>query len=267
MTDAELAVVNADGLQIANYVNGGGGLYAQAEAPSLATATATATATINSSGAINTIVVNNGGAGYTTVPAVTLTGGGFTTPATATAVLTGGVVTSITFSGGSGYISAPTVTIAPPPAGVTPWGWLTSVVPGTVPPVNVGPSGVTPLNIKITAAGQTTFPTLQVANITTGPWQNYFTGVVSPLSTVVTEDFPSGTARSLILTAASVALKANTVTINTTPPATPPTPILEANSDTGAFNNDDITKANNSTATPSNAPVFDVGTAATSMKL
>ena len=48
---------NADGLQIANYVNGGGGLYAQAEAPSLATATATATATINSSGAISTIAV------------------------------------------------------------------------------------------------------------------------------------------------------------------------------------------------------------------
>ena len=180
MTDAELAVVNADGLQIANYVNGGGGLYAQAEAPSLATATATAMASINSSGAVNAIVVNNGGAGYTTVPAVTLAGGSFTTPATAVAVLNGdgnhpGQVTSITFSGGSGYISAPTVTIAPPPVGVTPWGWLTSVVPNTVPPVNVGPSGVTPLNIKITAAGQTVFPTLQIANITTGPWQNYFT--------------------------------------------------------------------------------------------
>ena len=208
MTDADLAVVNADGLQIANYVNGGGGLYAQAEAPSLATATATATATINStSGAINTIAVTGGGAGYTTVPAVTLTGGGFTTPATATAVLDGrrGYRRSA-FSGGSGYISAPTVTIAPPPAGITPWGWLTSIVPVAVLlPVNVGPNGVTPLNVKITAAGQTTFPTLQVANITTGPWQNYFTGVASPLSTVATEDSPSGTARSLILTAASVA--------------------------------------------------------------
>ena len=126
-------------------------------------------------------------------------------------------------------------------------------------------TGVTPLNIKITAAGQTTFPNLQVANITTGPWQNYFTGVVSPLSTVATEDFPSGTARSLILTAASVTLKTNTVTINTTPAATPPTPILEANSDTGASNDDDITRANNSTT--SNAPVFDIGTAATSTTL
>ena len=243
LTDADLAVVNADGLQIANYVNGGGGLYAQAEAPSLATATATATATINtSSGAITSIAVTNGGAGYTTVPAVTLTGGGFTTPATATAVLTGGVVTAITFSGGSGYISAPTVTIAPPPAGITPWGWLTSIVPGAVPPVNEGPNGVTPLNVKITAAGQTVFPTLQVANITTGPWQNYFTGVVSPLSTVATEDFPSGTARSLILTAASVSVKSNTVTINTTPAATPPTPILAVSSETGPFNNDDITR-------------------------
>ena len=35
MTDAELALVNSDGLQIANYVNGGGGLYAQAESPLL----------------------------------------------------------------------------------------------------------------------------------------------------------------------------------------------------------------------------------------
>ena len=81
----------------------------------------------------------------------------------------------------------------------------------------MGPNGVTPLNIKITAAGQTTFPTLQVANLTTGPWQNFFTSVVSPLSTVATEDSPAGTARSLILTAASVTLKAGTITINTTP--------------------------------------------------
>ena len=172
----------------------------------MATATATATAKINSSGAVNTITLsNNGGAGYTTVPAVTLTGGGFTTPATATAVLMGGVVTGITFTGGSGYISAPTVTIAPPPTSVTAWGWLTSVVPGVTTPVNEGPSGVTPQNIKITAAGQTTFPTLQVANLTTGPWQNYFPSVASPLNTVVTETDPTGTARSLILTSASVA--------------------------------------------------------------
>ena len=83
----------------------------------------------------------------------------------------------------------------------------------------------------------------------------------------MTEDSPAGTARSLILTAASVSVKANTVTIDTTPAATPPTPILEANSDTGTFNNDDITRANNSTAKPSNAPVFDIGTAATSTTL
>ena len=248
MTDAELAVVNADGLQIANYVNGGGGLYAQAEAPSLATATATATATINSSGAINTIAVTNGGAGYTTVPAVTLTGGGFTTPATATAVLDGRRGYRDHLQRRVGLYLGPDRHDCSTPDRRHPLGLADERCPGHgPPPVNVGPNGVTPLNIKITAAGQTAFPTLQVANITTGPWQNYFTGVVSPLSTVVTEDFPSGTARSLILTAASVALKANTVTINTTPPATPPTPILEANSDTGAFNNDDITRNNNST--------------------
>ena len=40
-----------------------------------------------------------------------------------------------------------------------------------------------------------------------------------------------------------------------------PSTVLDPGSDTGTFNNDNITNDNNSTTTPSNAPVFDVGTA------
>ncbi|MHB0867675.1 MAG: WD40/YVTN/BNR-like repeat-containing protein [Thermoleophilia bacterium] len=57
------------------------------------------------------INVTNGGSGYTSVPAVAITGGGGT-GATATAVLTGDVVTGITLTNrGSGYTSTPAVAI------------------------------------------------------------------------------------------------------------------------------------------------------------
>lgn len=77
----------------------------------LSTATATATRTGN---AVSSVVVTSGGSGYTTVPAVTFTGGGGT-GAAATAVVTGGVVTSVNVtSGGTGYTTDPTVAIAAP---------------------------------------------------------------------------------------------------------------------------------------------------------
>jgi hypothetical protein len=69
---------------------------------------ATATATL-SAGAVASIAVSAGGAGYATVPIVTITGDG--TSATATATITAGVVSSIAVTaGGSGYSTA-TVTI------------------------------------------------------------------------------------------------------------------------------------------------------------
>ena len=76
---------------------------------------ATATATFNA----GIIAVPNanifGGTNYSSIPLVTLSGGGGDGLATARAVVTAGVVTSIivTFQG-SGYTSAPTVAIAPP---------------------------------------------------------------------------------------------------------------------------------------------------------
>jgi hypothetical protein len=90
--------------------------------------------------ALSSIVVTNGGSGYTVAPAVTIAApGGPGTTATAQAVITGGVVTAINFVTpgfrGSGYKNTPpssmyvggtagpswgpAVTIAPPPAGVT----------------------------------------------------------------------------------------------------------------------------------------------------
>jgi hypothetical protein len=77
----------------------------------LSTATATATRT---SGAVSSVSVVSGGSGYTSVPAVSFSGGGGT-GAAATAVVTGGVVTAVNVTaGGSGYTSDPTVTIAAP---------------------------------------------------------------------------------------------------------------------------------------------------------
>jgi hypothetical protein len=80
----------------------------------------TATATANLSGAfVTSYTVTGGGNGYSSVPAVTITGGGGS-GATATATISGGAVTAINpGSAGSGYTSAPTVTIGPPPANVT----------------------------------------------------------------------------------------------------------------------------------------------------
>lgn len=77
----------------------------------LSTATATATRTGNSVTAVNVV---SGGSGYSTVPAVSFTGGGGT-GAAATAVVTGGVVTAVNVTnGGTGYTTDPTVTIAAP---------------------------------------------------------------------------------------------------------------------------------------------------------
>lgn len=81
--------------------------------PAVILSTATATSTI-ASGAVTAVTITSGGSGYTSVPAVTFSGGAGT-GAAATAVVTGGVVTAVNVTaGGSGYTSAPTVTIAAP---------------------------------------------------------------------------------------------------------------------------------------------------------
>lgn len=79
---------------------------------------ATATA-VDSSGFITSYNITAGGNGYTTAPAITISGGGGSGAAAHTTI-TGGVVTLITVDNpGSGYTSTPTVTIAPPAANIT----------------------------------------------------------------------------------------------------------------------------------------------------
>ena len=81
--------------------------------PAVILSQATATATV-SGNVVTAVTVVSGGSGYTSVPAVTFTGGGGT-GAAATAVVTDGVVSAVNVTnGGSGYTSAPTVTIAAP---------------------------------------------------------------------------------------------------------------------------------------------------------
>lgn len=80
-------------------------------APKALKATATGSVVINS-GAVEQIVITDGGSGYTSAPTVTVTGDG--TGATATATVTNGVVTAVSVSaGGTGYSTA-TVTFSAP---------------------------------------------------------------------------------------------------------------------------------------------------------
>ncbi|MCE2578063.1 hypothetical protein [Gluconacetobacter entanii] len=80
--------------------------------PMADTETATGTAT-EASGAVTGIAVASGGAGYSSAPVVTISGGA---GAEATATVENGVVTGFTVTaGGAGYTSAPTVTVAAPP--------------------------------------------------------------------------------------------------------------------------------------------------------
>ena len=77
---------------------------------------------------INTINITGGGSGYTSAPAVTITGGGGT-GALATTTITNGVVTAVNLlSVGSGYSTAPAITISPP----TGLGGVTATATATV---------------------------------------------------------------------------------------------------------------------------------------
>jgi hypothetical protein len=73
--------------------------------------TALTITTINSG--VTSIQINNGGSGYTSVPTVALSGGGFTSAATIGSVtIVGGIITEIKVATpGSGYVSVPDVII------------------------------------------------------------------------------------------------------------------------------------------------------------
>jgi len=81
---------------------------------------ATATASVASGFVIN-YTITSGGSGYTSVPTVTISGGGGS-GATASAIIGNGAVTAINaIQAGSGYSSPPTITIGLPGGYVTYW--------------------------------------------------------------------------------------------------------------------------------------------------
>ncbi len=88
------------------------GTYSWTETAGNPGSTSTATAS-TISGFVYAATVTSGGSGYSTAPAITITGNG--TGATATATISNGAVTAITITNaGSGYTTGATITIAPP---------------------------------------------------------------------------------------------------------------------------------------------------------
>lgn len=97
-----------------NFTGTGQFKFALISTSTNASVQATATGTV-SYGFLVLIAVNNGGSGYTTPPAVTITDS-TGTGASASAQISGGVVTNIVVnSAGSGYSASPVITIAAPP--------------------------------------------------------------------------------------------------------------------------------------------------------
>jgi len=97
-------------------------------------------------GAINQIIIINGGSNYTTAPTVGFTGGGGS-GATATAILTAGIVTSFNITTpGSGYTGNPTVTFT----GGGGSGAVALAIPNNVAGVRLPtmPSGITGTTIE-----------------------------------------------------------------------------------------------------------------------
>jgi hypothetical protein len=85
-------------------------------------------------GSVESLLLTNGGSGYTTAPTVTLTGGGGT-GATAVATVSGGVVNAVVLTAiGTGYTGTPTITFGGPGTGAAAVAVLTA---GNVASVNV----------------------------------------------------------------------------------------------------------------------------------
>ena len=130
--------------------------------------TAAATATLSDGTMWSGINVTNGGAGYTSTPAVKLTGGNVHHARDGNRRLDNGVVTAINVSGGSGYTALPVVTIAPPFATAT----ATASLSGstiTIPITNGG-AGYSSLNPPVVTltGGNFTTPATATATVVNG---------------------------------------------------------------------------------------------------
>lgn len=66
------------------------------------------------------------------------------------------------------------------------WGWLTTLIPSLIV-VDDGAGGVASA-LSLTAAGNTAFPSLTNAQLSTGPWHNNFTGNLGSLSVLATDN-------------------------------------------------------------------------------
>ena len=127
--------------------------------------TATAVATITA-GFVSAITVTSGGSGYTSEPAVTLSGGGGS-GATAKAILSGDkVALTLVLTSGSGYTTAPAVVVEAPPK---PLGVRLELVPKLtelVPKLTVeGPAGS---NARVESAASLSGPWTMWTNLTVG---------------------------------------------------------------------------------------------------
>ncbi|MEN3940926.1 hypothetical protein WJU23_06515 [Prosthecobacter sp. SYSU 5D2] len=127
------AGINFDGAGKFKFALVDGGM---SSLPGARVATATAVVT---SGFVTSIVVNDGGSGYQSAPAVSLAGGEGA-GASASAIVSGGQVTQIVIvSPGSGYTSLPEVSVSPPVSGsadmvyTTYWSHDGTSVAGTAP--------------------------------------------------------------------------------------------------------------------------------------
>jgi len=138
------------------------------------------------------------------------------------------------------------------------YAWLTAIFPG-ITYTSLGSGGEVPKNVQLTTQGQSIFPGLTPADLSTGPVHGFFGGTIpAALATVFTFDETAHSAGTVTLGLSSVGgvtfVSGNQVIIDSTPPAVPGLS-LDPASDTGTYNNDKITRRNNSPS-PGNAPVF-----------
>ena len=150
--------------------------------------------------------------------------------------------------------------------GPVPYGWLTSMFPGIT--VDGLPNQGTPsaqFPIALTAAGSAVFgANLTSADLTGGPWHDYFEGNLGALVVAATAlvndptDPNNGQNEPLILTSAGTILGGNagafSVIIDSTPPVAPVL-TLDPVSQTGPNPSPTITEDNNGNPFP--APIFD----------
>jgi hypothetical protein len=85
-----------------------------------------------------------------------------------------------------------------PTMGQTPYGWLRSVIPTISSVADQGETGVSTA-LTLTQEGSNAFPGLSGADLSSGPWHNYFTGNFGSLKVLATAPDDNGQIRNLIL--------------------------------------------------------------------